>query len=526
MTAPADQQDMDEFADGGAATRGTRVAGMNASSALARRILRREPIGLQELRGVPVMALITTDEVTLTFTGPRSVPKLGIRGRMDALVATEPQEMPYFIEQITLDPAESVEVDITYTFTTEQLQELVGKGLYLEGFDPPREWVGIPMEFPSEIDLYVAPPLEEGDPPLVVTDLRAARFIDTSLSHSGYKFEDAFPDYRGELLAAGVLTEFDTPDTEVSLTEVSGFDFGTEQAVLPVVVQPSGLDFDAEAIMAELRELGGHDFEAPDQLRVLRADEQARIAAGTGELARAGLGSRDDERINREFHTSLARSRSELAGTPPGAVTGRTDDLTSDTDDADLLAAFADDADLDLGQSPDQEDSTFSGFDFGSLDDLDDLGAQDPEQDEAASSSPYSQDTPAGVTGMTERQPTVAELLGSAGAGVGAEQAEDELTAADAELLEMDENDAALREEATDTEQEKARKAALRARRAAAQRARRARERAARQAAAQNEMDLSQGLVSEKPAALPGLDEADKQAQERKAPSADDRDLG
>lgn len=510
MTSAGTEQDTDhqDWAggpDGSGAGPRTRVAGLNSTSPLARRLLRQGPAGLEELTGVTMLALITTDEVDLTFAGKRSVPRLGIRGRMDALVVVDPEQMPYAIEQITLDPQESVEVDITYTFTTEQLQELVGKGLYLDGFDPPREWVGIPMEFPTSVDVYVAPPLHEGDPPLVVTDLRRARFIDSSMEHSGYKFEEAFPDYRKELLEAGVLSEMDTPDSELSLSEVTGFDFGTEQAVLPVVVEPSGLDFDPEAIMSELRELSDREFEAPDQLRVLRADEQSRTTAGTGDLARAGLGSADDERINREFHTAMARSRSRLVGPDPVVETDRGVDEPSDED---LLAAFADGADADAGDTVDLADE-FEGFDFGLLD-----GPDDTETSETIE-TPTATDPGHEDQATRDRQvtPTVAELLSGAGSD---QQNPAEVTGTvDEALLELEEDDPSLVEDEQDSEREKARKAALRARRAAAQCARRARERAARQAAIQDQMDLDKGLVTEKVREVPGDKDTSTRARTR-----------
>lgn len=479
---------------------GTRVAGLSTSTPLARRLLRRDPQGMEHLESVPMLALVTTQDVRLAFSGPRAVPRLSIRGTLDSLVAVEPDNMPYRIEQISLDAQETIEIEVNYSFTTEQLQDLVGKGLYLEGFEPPREWVGLAMEFPTEVDVYVAPPLQAGDPPLVVTDLRRSRLIDSSLSHSGYKFEEAFPDYRGELLDAGALSEYDMPEAVAGL-ELSGFDFGTDHTELvPAVVEISGLDFDAEAVRRELTDLGGHDFQAPDQLRILRNDEQQRLSSGAAELARAGLGSRDDERVNRQFHTSLAERRRELettgAGVPEalrqaeGAGESHTGRGAPGSGEADLLDAFEG---VDFGEFDFGEDASFDmdtgdtdgvqagtetgGVDFGSMEQTQGLVAH-----------------PAETAGAP-----AADLLGTPDTQEAAPAAE-----ADAALLELDENDAALRETETDTEQEKARKAARRARLAVLQRAKRARERAARQAAAAEEMD--QSMVQAESPDLRGLD--------------------
>lgn len=483
---------------------GTRVAGLSTSTPLARRLLRREPQGMEHLESVPMLALLTTQDVRLAFSGPRAVPRLSIRGTLDALVAVEPDNMPYRIEQISLDAQETTEIEVNYSFTTEQLQDLVGKGLYLEGFEPPREWIGLAMEFPTEVDVYVAPPLHAGDPPLVVTDLRRSRLIDSSLSHSGYKFEEAFPDYRGELLDAGALSEYDMPEAVAGL-ELSGFDFGSDHAELvPAVVEISGLDFDAEAVRRELTDLGGHDFQAPDQLRILRNDEQQRLSSGAAELARAGLGSRDDERVNRQFHTSLAERRRELeatgAGVPEsmrqaaGAAEHHTGAAAPGSGEADLLDVF--------------EGVDFGEFDFGDDASFDmDTGETDGAQ---VDSAPGTQTAGAGAGSMEQPQDLAARPDQTAGApaadllGTADTQEPDPAAEADAALLELDENDAALRETETDTEQEKARKAARRARLAVLQRAKRARGRAARQAAAAEEMD--QSMVQAESPDLRGLD--------------------
>ena len=492
----------------------TLVAGLNAGSPLARRLLRRQPVGMEHLQSVPVMALMTTDSVDLRFTGPRSVPSLSIRGKLDALVVGDPDQMPYGIDRITLDPQESVEADVTYSFTVEQLQELVGKGLYHEGFGPPAEWSGLGMEFPAEVDIYVIPPTRQGEPPLVVTDLRQARFIETSLAHSGYKFEEAFPDHLAELRAAGLLDEHDMPTDEVSLSEVSGFDFGGGQDLLPVQVEAAGLDFDAEAVRRELAELGGHDFQAPDHLRLLRAEEQERIASGVGELARAGLGSREDEDLNRQFHSTMARRRAELQAEVSGLGGTRADVGRSDPSDDDLLAAF-DDEDLDLGTG-EQSLTPVEGFDFGDLDPGFDSGdvvePVEPTDKAGAPIEPVVEDAASGPDAH------LAELLGQE-----PDQRDEspELSQADAELLELDEDDPSLVDDELDSEQDKARKAALRARRAQMMRARRARERAARQAAAAEQ--LSSGPAGR---AEPSRDKPDLGALEGKSTAEREQQSG
>lgn len=405
-----------------------RLAGLSITNPRARRLLGSRPPGTVDLDAVPVLAVLTTERVALEQVGARAVPQLRIAGRLDSLVMLDAESMPYRIAEVGLPGPESCEVDLVYRFTTEQLQDMVGKGLYLEGFGPPEQWTNIPMEIPALVDISVLAPLERGEPPLVVVDNSPLRVIETSLEHSRYDFAEGFPDYRKELREAGVLSELDSPGEQVSAAELTGYDFGEGvETTLPPVKTLREQLADPTALREHLEELLGERLRAPDQLRLLRANTPDSGEAAR--LARGRMGSRADEEASRAFNEALARRRAELAG-----VGASVEEEYPDLSEVDL------ESDVDL-----------SDFDFGDLDleqDTEAAPAVDDDMDAIAA---------AALAADARQHEQDAELTASVG---------------DDELAEMDESELADTE--GDDEQDKARKAALRRRLVALRRAREA----------------------------------------------------
>lgn len=161
-----------------------KLAGFSAATPLARQLIASNPAGMISMEQVPMFAVFTLESTTLDFVGPRHVPHMRLEGRLDRLTPQNPRTMPYLIGEIGLSEEESIRVVGDYPFTTEQVGVLVQKGLYLEGFGPSPDWVGLSFEADTHIDLRILPPNEEGTPPLVIADLSPMRFFDMRLETS------------------------------------------------------------------------------------------------------------------------------------------------------------------------------------------------------------------------------------------------------------------------------------------------------------------------------------------------------
>ena len=325
-----------------------KLAGFSAATPLARQLIASKPTGMISMEQVPMLAVFTLESTSFDFVGSRHVPKLRLEGRLDRLIPEHPQEMPYVIGEIGLSEEESIRVVGDYPFNVEQLGALVNKGLYMEGFGPPENLVGLRFEVETNIDLRILPPNQEGAPPLAIADLSPMHFFDMRLETSRYELAELFPDYRGSLIEAGKITGNEAlgvdPTHAPGQADLSDFSFG--RSGHDEIDLSSVLGQDGKSMVERLSTLTGLDLLAPKALRGLREDmrgEQAR-----GERARANL-----------ISPGLSDMYQETVVAPASAPTASTPAVTPTLSD-DELSAAAEQLD-----SMDLSDLDLSGFSFG-----------------------------------------------------------------------------------------------------------------------------------------------------------------
>lgn len=180
-----------------------KLAGLDTANPDAQKVLSvADDNDIIALGKVPALVCFVPDHVELAFVGKRHVPQLRAVGRVTEIVPHV--EVPYDIREITFDKDRTQDITVDYNFTTEQIQRLVGKGLYLDGFTPPELMYTSVWEMAGEIDMTViAPSRQRPGPPIITVDMRDAVHMDTDMDRSGYDFVSVFDDRMAEYIEAG-----------------------------------------------------------------------------------------------------------------------------------------------------------------------------------------------------------------------------------------------------------------------------------------------------------------------------------
>ena len=296
-----------------------------------------------------MLAVFTLDSTTFDFVGPRHVPQLRMEGRLDRLIPENPQEMPYRIGEIGFSEEETIRVVGDYPFNTEQLAVLVNKGLYLEGFGPSEDWLGLSFEVDTHIDLRILPPNQDGAPPLAVADLTPMYFFDMSLETSRYELASHFPDYRASLIKAGKIPGNEALGVDPVRTpgpkDLSDFSFGRLDR--DEIDLSSVTGHGKKNLIEQLSTLMDVELTAPQALRGLRADmrdEQNRAERARKNLISPGIS---------ELYDATVASSDPTPATP----TPSNDELSRVVEQLDDMNLNLDDLDLD--------DLDLDGFSFG-----------------------------------------------------------------------------------------------------------------------------------------------------------------
>lgn len=331
-----------------------KLAGFSASSSLVRRLVASTPQGMVEMASVPMLAYFVVDSVELEFVGARHIPMMQFHGTLDRLVPTNVDEMPYRISEISFPKEETVPVVGDYPFTNEQISNLVSKGLYLDGFTPPAQWIGLPFEVDAAVDLHIMPPAATGLPPLVIADLAPMRTLDMREEVSGYELTQYFPDYRAELIDSKQITgtealvanpELSMDGTGVSRSMASEFDFGDER-------RPAapGRNLGVNRSLADqLSAISGVELSGPQQLRRIAT----RMTAESARSARVRRG-RDERGEDSRFYSDRLPGLASGAAPEPSEPTPSTAELSAAVDNVDLSGLNIADFDFGEGFSADE----------------------------------------------------------------------------------------------------------------------------------------------------------------------------
>lgn len=378
------------------------LAGFSTSTPLARRLVAARPEGLVQMPAVPMLAHFTVEEVELDFVGQRHVPSMRIEGRLSRLVPANPEVMPYGIGEILLAEDEAARVCGDYPFTTEQIQTLVDKGLYMEGFAPPADWVGAVFEVDAELDVNVLPPVASGAAPLVIVDCSPMAVFDMRQEVSRYELTQFFPDHRGALIEAGALTGKEALGPEMAsgqLMDLRGFSFGDPQV-------EAEMHRGERDHAAKLSELTGVELSAPRALAALRMSTQS--LASRAERVRQELRSPGGAKVDEFFAERVAGASglggvSGLAGLAGVTGLGQAGQASRDLDE--LTGGDQGRGDRDTSQELSEAvaDLDLSGFEDM---DLSDFSFGDESLDAALSQGDQSgQTTQAGGSSGRHRQP-------------------------------------------------------------------------------------------------------------------------
>lgn len=318
-----------------------KLAGFSAETPLARQLVASNPAGMINLEQVPMLAVFTLESTTFDYVGDQHVPQLRLVGRLNRLIPETPQDMPYAIGEIGLSAEESIRVVGDYPFNADQLATLLDKGLYMDGFGPPEELVGLPFEVDTHVDLRILPPNQAGAPPLVIADLSPMRFFDMRLETSRYELAAHFPDHRGPLIDAGKISGNEAlgvdHDPRTKQDDLSDFSFSRsgDETDLSLVTGIAGKN-----LVERLASLLDVDLDAPKALRGLREDmraERSRAERVRANLLSPGLS---------DHYTGITET-TRPAGTPS----------TPGDDELSRAAAQLENIDLD--------NLDLSGFDLG-----------------------------------------------------------------------------------------------------------------------------------------------------------------
>ncbi|KIA73393.1 hypothetical protein ANMWB30_23200 [Arthrobacter sp. MWB30] len=118
-------------------------------------------------------------------------PLLHLSGELQSLKPDDP--LPCGISEVTFRQGAGPMVDAFYEFDDEQLTELVAKGYFTEGFEPPEDrLLGIPWELPTTINALVIPPATLTDAPVVFVTVHGQTELALDLVNSGYDLAEEF----------------------------------------------------------------------------------------------------------------------------------------------------------------------------------------------------------------------------------------------------------------------------------------------------------------------------------------------
>lgn len=339
------------------------LAGLSAANPLTRRLIKEAAGELYRYEGLAVFARFEPHDVGIDFVGPRGVPQLRAEGRLSAITPFDGDEWPLGIESITFDETESVPMSIDYLFTTDQIKDLVDKGLYEEGFTHPEDMVSRFWEMGVLTDMTIIPPVDQDSPPLAIVDLMPMRSLEMTRDNSGYDLSSLYEDQRA-LGEGDVVREFDTRGIDPEyLAGLSADDLYSELTGLDLSMRSERL-VRTDPIM-EIERLGDFTLAAPFELENLEdlltneADLSAQAIGAAGRRRRRPGTTRAQQELDR-MYAEIAEASSVGEETTELGDVGDLDGLTGygEGEDLSLDALGGDDLDLDLDELGDLDTLT------------------------------------------------------------------------------------------------------------------------------------------------------------------------
>lgn len=169
-----------------------KVAGIKMTDPWASRALRTKGIEVERVASAPVETIVQMERVSIEHHGPEKNyrPLLHLTGELTSILPDE--SLPYSVDEVTFRSGLGPTVDAFYEFDDAQLQELVARGYFTEGFEPPAAITGIPWELPTTIDALILAPENDGDAPVVFVTIHGQTELALTEKNSGYDLAEVF----------------------------------------------------------------------------------------------------------------------------------------------------------------------------------------------------------------------------------------------------------------------------------------------------------------------------------------------
>ncbi|MFJ2662595.1 hypothetical protein [Arthrobacter koreensis] len=169
-----------------------KVAGISMMDPWASRVLRAKGVETVQVTGAPVETVVYMERVAIEHHGQERNyrPLLHLTGELRSIIPDE--ALPFGVQEVTFRESLGPVVDAYYEFDDAQLAELVTKGYFTEGFEPPSTMAGIPWDLPTTIDALILAPEHEGDTPVVFVTVHGQTELALDAENSGYKLAEYF----------------------------------------------------------------------------------------------------------------------------------------------------------------------------------------------------------------------------------------------------------------------------------------------------------------------------------------------
>lgn len=141
------------------------------------------------------------------FAGPHYEPRLTVSGYVDTVLIDQSNPLPFGITELTFNPEDKPKIVADYSFNTEELKQLVDKGLYLSEFEAPSdELCKYEWQLNYTTPMTIVSPRDYESAPLVTVDPEPLTHLDIS-SDNSYVIIDVFEDVRQRMMDQGKETE-------------------------------------------------------------------------------------------------------------------------------------------------------------------------------------------------------------------------------------------------------------------------------------------------------------------------------
>lgn len=118
-------------------------------------------------------------------------PSLRLTGELRSVVPDSP--LPHNIQEVYFRSGVGPRIDGVYTFTQDQLVDLVQKGYFTRGFDAPDAIQDLTYDLPVTVDTLVLPPRDAEDVPVVFLDVHDSSTLALNHVSTGYNLAAYFP---------------------------------------------------------------------------------------------------------------------------------------------------------------------------------------------------------------------------------------------------------------------------------------------------------------------------------------------